>query len=247
MGIKIRGEKREKFGKNACRRLRVEGKMPAILYGAETSNVPLIVKKNDIISILKSESGENTIFQVSYDSETREVMIKDVQTNPVTDEILHVDLIQILLDKAIRVSVSVVPTGEAVGVKTEGGFIDFITRELEVECLPRDIPEHIEVDISSLHIHQSLKTGDIMPPEGVKIVSDKDSVVLHIDVPPEEKVVEGEKEEEVIAEGEEPEVIKKEREEGEEEKKGRGEEKEVIKKEREEGKGEKKRRGKEKE
>lgn len=219
MGFKIKGEKREVFGKNASRRIRIEGRVPAILYGADTPSIPLIVAKNEIIKILKSESGENTIFKISFNSESRDAMIKELQTDPSTDEILHVDLIQIAMDKAIEVSVPVVPVGEAVGVKSEGGFIDFITREVEIECLPKDIPEHIEIDISDLHVHQSLKVEDIRPPEGVEILSDMDAVLILIDVPhKEEEIVEEEEEEEVMAEEEEPEVIKKEKEEGEEEK-----------------------------
>ncbi|MFB0566463.1 MAG: 50S ribosomal protein L25 [Candidatus Aminicenantaceae bacterium] len=215
MGIKIKGEKREFFGKNVSRQMRKEGKLPAILYGANTPSIPLAVPKKDIINILKSETGENTIFKVSFNSENRDVMIKEWQKNPVTDELLHVDLIQIVMDKIIRVSVPAVPIGEAVGVRSEGGFVDFVNRDVEIECLPKDIPENIEVDISSLHVHQSLKVGDIKPPEGVEIVSDEDTVLVLIAVPHKEEVVEEEKEE-VIAEEEEPEVIKKEKEEAEE-------------------------------
>ncbi|MFQ6069548.1 MAG: 50S ribosomal protein L25 [Candidatus Aminicenantales bacterium] len=229
MRVKIKGKKREIFGKNACHRLRNEGKVPAILYGHETSSVPLIVEKKDIIRILKSESGENTIFSLSWDGENRDVMIKEIQISPNTDEILHVDLIQILEHKTIRVFVPVVPVGEAVGVKSEGGFVELITRELEIECLPKNIPEQIEADISRLHVHQSLKVGDLTPLEGVEILADKETVIALIDVPHKEEVFEEEKEEEVIGEEEEPEVIRKEKEaeeaEEEKEKKEAGEEK----------------------
>lgn len=219
MGFKIKGEKREVFGKNASRRIRIEDKVPVILYGADIPNIPLIVLKNDIIKILRSEAGENTIFKISFNSESRDAMIKELQTDPTTDEIIHVDLVQIVMDKSIQVSVPVVPVGEAVGVKSEGGFVDFITREVEVQCLPKDIPENMEIDISDLHVHQSLKVEDIRPPEGVEILSDMDAVLILINVPhKEEEVVEEEEEEEVIAGEEEPEVIKKEKEEVEEEK-----------------------------
>lgn len=221
MAITVKGEKREVFGKNASRRIRREGKVPAIIYGANTPNIPLIVPKKDIINILKSDTGENTIFRLSFNSESRDTMIKELQKDPVTDEILHMDLIQIAMDKAIQVSVPVVHVGEAVGVKSEGGFVDFVNREIEVECLPKNIPEHIEVDISSLHIHQSIKIEDVKLPEEVEIISDKDTILILINVPrKEEEIVEEEKEEEVIAEEEEPEVIKKEKEEAGEEKKG---------------------------
>lgn len=221
MGIKIKGEVREFFGKNASRRVRREGKVPANLYGIAAENVSLVLDKKDIFEILRSEAGENTIFKISYDSKTQDVMIKEVQTNPANDELLHVDLILITMDKEIRVTVPFVLTGEAVGVKTEGGFVDFVTREVELECLPKAIPEHIEVDISALHLHQSIKVEEISLPEGAKWVSDPETVIAMIHAQAKEEVVveEEELEEEVIAEGEEPEVIKKEKPEEEEEKK----------------------------
>lgn len=236
MSFKIKGEKREAFGKSASRRLRRNGMIPVILYGAKSVNVPLTLNKKDVFQILRSEAGENTVFEVSFNSETRNAMIKELQKNPVTDEIIHADLIQIAMDKAIRVSVPVVTVGDAVGVKTEGGFVDFITREIEIECLPQDIPEHIEIDISGLHLRQSFKIGEVVLPGGSKLVSDPEGILVHIEVPAkEEEVVVEEEEEEVIGEEEEPEVIKKEKPE-EEEKETKieakeGEEKEKEKKE----------------
>ena len=220
MRLVIKAEKREKFGKNASRVVRREGRVPAILYGPGLDNVALTLDKKDMFSILKSETGENTLFVVSFDSEKKDAMIKELQINPVSDELLHVDLIQIVMDKVIRVAVPVVLVGEAVGVKTEGGFVDFSSREVEVECLPKDIPENIEVNISELHLHQSVKVEEISPPEGTKITSDLDMVIVLIQAPSKEEEVEvEEEEEEVMAEGEEPEVIKKDKIEEEEEKK----------------------------
>ena len=227
MAVKIKGEKREVFGKNASRRLRREGRVPAILYGPETKNVSLTLEKKDLFEILRSESGENTIFKVSFDSQAQDVMIKDLQKDPTSDELLHVDLILIAMDKEIRVEVPVTLMGEAVGVKTEGGFVDFVLRELEIECLPNDIPEHIDVDITELHLHQSIKVGELTPPPGVTFISDPDSSIAMIQAQAkeEEVVVEEELEEEgeVIAGEEEPEVIKKEKtEEEDKEKKKEG-------------------------
>jgi large subunit ribosomal protein L25 len=221
MGIKIKGEIRELFGKNAARRLRKEGRVPANLYGTEADNVSLTLDKKDIFEILRSEAGENTIFKISYDSKIQDVMIKEIQTNPVNDELLHVDLILIAMDKEIRITVPFVLIGEAVGVKMEGGFVDFVTREIELECLPKAIPEHIEVDISDLHLHQSIKVEEISLPEGAKWISDPETVIAMIHAQAKEEVIveEEEVEEEVIAEGEEPEVIKKEKAEEEEEQK----------------------------
>jgi len=227
MSLIIKGEKRSRFGKNASRKLRREGKVPAILYGKGEPGIPLALDKKEIFEILRSETGENTLFKTSFDSGSWDTMIKDVQVDPVSDEILHVDLIQIAMDKVVRVSVPVLITGEAVGVKTEGGFVDVITREVEVECLPQSIPEHIEVNISALHLHQSIKIEEITPPPDVEIMDDPQSVVVLIEAPTKEEVVEAEEEEvEVMVEGEEPEVIKKEKLEEEEK-----EEKETEKKE----------------
>jgi len=213
MSMEINAQRREAFGKNAARRIRQEGMVPAILYGPQTDAVALTLDKKDIFSILKSESGENTLFRVSVDSDLRDVMIKDYQADPVSDELIHVDLIQIVMDKAIQVAVPVILVGEAVGVKAEGGFVDFVSREIEIECLPTDIPEHIQVDISALHLHQSLKVEDITAPEGTAFADDPEMVVVMIQAPTKEEEIVVEEEEEVMAEGEEPEVIKKEKDE----------------------------------
>jgi large subunit ribosomal protein L25 len=224
MEFKIKANKREIFGKNAARRLRREGMIPAVIYGARDVTVSLDLKKQEIFNILRAETGENTIFQISFDSEMKDAMIKEIQRDPVTDEILHADFIQIIMDKTVRISVPVLPVGEAVGVKTEGGFVDLMTREVDLECLPKDIPENIEVDISDLHLHQSLKVEDIAPIEGVEILSAPDAILVLVEAPSKEEEIEVvEEEEEIISEGEEPEVIKKEKAEGEEKK---GEEKE---------------------
>lgn len=213
MSITIKAQKREHTGKNACRRLRGSGRIPAVIYGEGADSQPLAMDKKDLLAILKSETGENTLFKVGFDSELLDAMIKDLQTDPASDELLHVDLIRISMDKAIRVSVPIVLKGEPVGVKAEGGFVDFITRQVDVECLPKDIPESLEMDISALHLHQSAKASDLTPPEGVKIISDPGTVLLLIDLPKEEVAKKEEGEEEAVAAEEkaEPEVIKKER------------------------------------
>ena len=214
MSLTIKAEKRDAHGKNAARRIRREGGLPAVLYGSESQSVSLILDKKDIFSILKSDTGENTIFKVAVGSEKPEVMIKDYQQDVVSDEILHVDLLRIAMDKEIRVDVSIDLNGEAVGVKNEGGFVDFSTREIEIECLPKDIPENIEVDISGLHLNQSLKVEDLTVPAGVKIITDPQAVVVLIQAPSVEEIEEEvPEEEEIMAEGEQPEVIKKEKEE----------------------------------
>lgn len=222
MTFVIKAEKRTQLGKNASGRLRRQGFVPAILYGESVANVPLILKKKDIIEILKSETGENTIFKVAFDSEERDVMIKEVQINPITDELTHVDLIQISMDKPVRVSVPVELVGEPIGVKAEGGIVDFLLRELDIECLPREIPEAIKVDISNLHLHQSFKVQNLELPAGIKVLHDPHAAIVVISSVAEEAEVATTEEAVEAVEMKEPEVIKKERkkEEKEEESKG---------------------------
>jgi len=217
MSLTIKAEKRDASGKNVARRIRREGNVPAILYGPDVENVPLALSKRDIFDILKTETGANTIFHVAFEKDKLEVMIKDYQQDVTTDELLHVDLFRISMEQEIRVSVPIVLTGDAVGVKAEGGFVESATREVEVECLPKDIPENIEVDISALHLNQSLKIEDLALVEGVKVLSDPQAMIVLIQAPSVEEVVEEvPEEEEIMAEGEQPEVIKKEKAEGEE-------------------------------
>ncbi len=218
MSLTIKAEKRDAGGKNVARRIRREGNVPAILYGPDVENISLVLNKRDIFDILKSETGENTIFQVDLEKDKPEVMIKDYQQDVTTDEILHVDLFRISMDKEIRVTVPIVLTGDPVGVKAEGGFVEFATRDVDVECLPKDIPENIEVDISELHLNQSLKVEDLAQIEGVKMMADPQAVIVMVEAPSvEEEVEEVLEEEEIMAEGDQPEVIKKEKGEGEEE------------------------------
>ncbi|MFW6132119.1 MAG: 50S ribosomal protein L25 [Candidatus Aminicenantaceae bacterium] len=232
MGITIKCEKRDTFGKNESRRLRKEDKMPVIFYGRNEKNIPLVLKKEDIFKVLKSETGENTIFKISFgDSEKKDVMIRGLQRDPVTEKVLHADLVHIAMDQIISISVPVVTEGEAIGVKSEGGFVDFVTREVDIECLPKDIPDHIKIDITDLHVNQSFKVGDMTPPAGVKITSDPDEILINVSLPHEEEIEEEEVEEEILEGEEGPEVIGKEKEkveeeEEKEEKEGKDEEKE---------------------
>ena len=221
MNIVVKSEKRQGLGSNASRRLRAQGFVPAVLYGESMDTTALVLSKKDIVQILRLETGENTIFKVAVDAGSYDAMIKELQIDPATDELLHVDLIRISMDKPVRVTVPVNHHGEPVGVKTEGGFVDFVTREVEVECLPRDIPESLAIDISELHINQSYKVQAMTVPAGVKMLTDPATVLVLISLPhKEEEVFPGEKPEGEVAaeEPKEPEVIKKERaEKGEEE------------------------------
>jgi large subunit ribosomal protein L25 len=219
MNIVVKTEKRQGLGTNAARRLRAQGFVPAVLYGESMDTTALVLNKKDIVQILRLESGENTIFKVAVGADTYDAMIKEIQVNPATDELQHVDLIRISMDKPIKVTVPVEHHGEPIGVKTEGGFVDFITREVEVECLPRDIPESLDIDISELHINQSYKVAGMAVPDGVKVLTDPNTVLVLISMPhKEEEPFPGEKPEGEVAaeEPKEPEVIKKERAEKEE-------------------------------
>ena len=218
MSIVVKSEKRQGLGSNAARRLRAQGFIPAVLYGESMESRPLVLSKKDIVQILRLETGENTIFKVAVDADQYDVMIKELQVDPATDELLHADLIRISMDKPVRVTVPVIHRGEPVGVKTEGGFIDFVTREVEVECLPRDIPESLGIDIAELHINQSFKVENMAIPAGVKIITEPATALVLVSMPHKEEEFPGEKPEgEVVAEEpKEPEVIKKERAEKEE-------------------------------
>lgn len=212
MTITITAEKRDVFGKNSSRRLRKKGRLPAVLYGGAEGPVSLDLDKKDIFRIMKTQAGENTLLKITVGSEEGDVMIKDIQIDPVSHEVLHADLIRIAMDKLLEVTVPIVPVGEAVGVKTEGGFLETLNREVEVQCLPGDIPESIEIDIRNLHLHDSIKVSDVTPPEGVRILTDPSTVLVLIDVPRVEEVEKPEEAEiEEAAEEQEPEVIKKER------------------------------------
>jgi len=214
MAIVVKSERRDAFGKNASRRIRVQGRIPAVLYGEGTENIPLVLDKKDIFQIMRTESRENTIFRLAVGSDERDAMIKALQVDPTTDELIHADLIQIAMDKLIRVSVPIVPVGEAIGVKSEGGFVDIVTRQVEIECLPKNIPEHIEIDIAGLHINQSFKAENMAPPAGVRVLSEPGTVLVLIAMPHKEEVaaeVKPEEGEAAAAEPKEPELIKKER------------------------------------
>jgi large subunit ribosomal protein L25 len=212
MNLTIPSQPRDAFGKNASYRLRQTGRIPAILYGEGQTSVALVLDKKDVIRILKSDTGLNTLFKVTIEGGDRDVMIKDVQIDPLSDHLLHADLIQIDMNKVVRVEVPIELLGDAVGVKTEGGFIDFMTRELMIECLPALIPERLTVDVSGLHLHQSIKVSEVVLPEGIKLITEPGAVVALVQVPHEEKVeAAAVVEESVEATAAEPEVIKKER------------------------------------
>jgi large subunit ribosomal protein L25 len=179
--ITIVAEQRSSRGKNEARRLRASGSAPAVLYGASGDAVAVAVSPKEVSRILHSKAGYNTIFNLTVTGgETTPVMIVAWQNDPIKDTLLHVDLKRIDLTKRIRVQVPVHTSGEPKGVKLQGGLHELITREIEIECLPDDIPEHFEVDVIELMIGQSIRAGEIPLPASIKLVSPVESVISHV-------------------------------------------------------------------
>ena len=177
----ITAEPRSGRGKNEARRLRASGWAPGVLYGAMETTVPVAINPKEIGRILHSRTGHNTIFNLAVTGgENTPVMIVDWQSDPVKDTLLHVDLKRIDLSKRIRVKVPVVTTGEPKGVKLQGGLQELVTREIEIECLPDDIPEQFSVDVSELMLGQSVRAGELALGEGVALVSAADMVISHV-------------------------------------------------------------------
>ncbi len=171
-----------KFNKNAARRVRVAGKIPAVLYGAGHEPVAVEVDPKAILRILYSESGHNTIFDVTLGEQASaaKAMIVDWQREPINDKLIHIDLKRIALDKVLRVSVPIKLVGIAAGVKTQGGILDQVLREVEIECLPADIPSHIDVDITNLGLHQVLRVSELPHSDKIKFLAEEDATVAHV-------------------------------------------------------------------
>ena len=206
----VEAERRVSFGKGANRKLRAKGMIPAVVYGQKKDSIPVAIDPKVLIRILRSHAGANTIFdlQVKGSDGTDNVMVKDYQLEPVEHELLHADLIRVAMDHALTLSVQIELSGTPVGVKLEGGLLDFVSRAIEVSCLPADIPEKIKVDVSGLVIGHLVRAGELELPERVTLVSDPGLVIAHVEAP---KVEEEPAAEAVAAEGQpaEPEVIKK--------------------------------------
>ena len=216
--IVVEGAPRDTRGKNEARRLRVAGKVPATLYGGKGEALALSVNTKQVTAILRSESGHNTLFQVDLSGKQEPAIVKDWQVDPVTGNLLHVDLLRVAMDVRMKVKVPVHTFGEPSGVKVQGGVYEVVLREVEVECLPADIPTEFRADVSTLALNQSLRAGDLpMDKAKIKLVTDPQSVISHVVA----LRVEEEKPVEAAVPGAapaEPEVIKKgkKEEEGEE-------------------------------
>jgi large subunit ribosomal protein L25 len=213
----VPAESRAETGKNVNRRLRTRGLIPGVLYGKGRAPLPVAVSPKEITAILRSSSGENTLFDLEIGGARRKVILKEFQREPVRGQLLHADFYEVALDKPIEVSVPIELLGTPVGVKLQGGLVDFITRELDIECLPTEIPEKISVDISHLELGKHLRVSELTLPSGrITLLTEPDVVIVHVVTPRAEvEEVAAPEAAEAPAEGAEPEVARKGKAEGE--------------------------------
>lgn len=214
----VEGKIRETRGKNAARRTRMMGEVPAVLYGGKKDSISLSVNAKQIARILRSETGHNTIFRVQVAGGLAEnAMLRDWQVDPVVGKLLHVDLLRIAMDVRMRVNVPVHTFGEPQGVKLQGGVFEMVTREVEIECLPADIPEEFKVDVTEMMIGRQLRASELpFDPQKVKLLTDPLRVIAHVVVLKKEEEPAPEAAVAVEAAPAEPEVIKKGKKETEE-------------------------------
>jgi large subunit ribosomal protein L25 len=220
MDATLEATTRDTFGKNEARRTRREGRVPAVLYGGDGKEAtPIAVPPKALLKILHSESGQNTLISLKLAgaSDTR-VLVKDFQIDPVTHEVLHADFYRIAMDRVLQVTIPVTVHGEPKGVKQQGGILEFIRREIVIECLPADIPEHVDIDVSELMLHQGVRVRDVATNPKWKPVTEGEAMLVHVIMPKAEEVAApADAAAAATATPAEPEVIKKgKKEEGEE-------------------------------
>jgi large subunit ribosomal protein L25 len=214
----LEAQPRTSGNKNDARRVRRGGKVPAVVYGAGKDARPISVDPRQVSRILHSQTGHNTIFDLTLDGERTKAMIVDWQYEPIKGALLHIDLKRIAMDQRLRVSVPILLKGEAAGVKQQGGILEQVTREVEIECLPQDIPSSIEADVTELVFGKVMRISDLPHGEKLKFLSDPNLPVAHIISVKEEVVATPEAvAAEAAAAPAEPEVIKKGKQETEEE------------------------------
>jgi large subunit ribosomal protein L25 len=215
MDATLEAVKRDGRGKNEANRLRAGGKIPAVFYGPgkdgkAPEGVAVAVDPKAVLRILHSDTGANTLINLKLDGSEARVMVREYQLDPITHGLLHADFYQLAMDKAIVVTVPVMIKGEAKGVKQQGGLLDFVTRDIEVECLPTDIPENIVVDVTELMLHESIRVRDLQVDPKWKAVSEAETMLVHIVMPKaEEEPAAATVEAAAAAAPAEPEVIKK--------------------------------------
>jgi large subunit ribosomal protein L25 len=211
MDATLQAEKRDGRGKNEARRLRASGRIPAVVYGAEKGKaVEIAVDPKVLLRILHSESGVNTLIGLQLDGGDSRVLVKEYQLDPVAHRLLHVDFYQVAMDKMLTVTVPVLLKGEPRGVKQQGGVVDFVHREIEIEVLPGDIPENITVDITELMLNQGVRVRDVMGADTKwRATSDADMMIVHVVAPRAEEAPAVVDAAATPAATSEPEVIKK--------------------------------------
>jgi large subunit ribosomal protein L25 len=218
---------RQTFGKNEARRTRRDGRVPAVVYGSTSEGggsgkreaTPIVVDPKALLRILHSESGANTLISLKLTGEgASRVLVKDYQLDPVTHQVLHADFYRVAMDRVLQVTIPVVLKGDPKGVRQQGGLLEFVRREIEVECLPADIPENIEIDVSELVLHQGVRLREVATNPKWKAVTDLDTMLVHVIMPKLEEVAEPAAEAAAAAApvAAEPEVIKKGKKEEEE-------------------------------
>jgi large subunit ribosomal protein L25 len=179
--IIVQGAPRTSRGKNEARRLRVGGNVPATLYGGRGEALSLAVNTKQVTAILRSETGHNTLFQVDFAGKQEPAIVKDWQVDPVSGRLLHVDLLRVAMDVRMKVKVPVHTFGEPAGVKVQGGVFEVVTREVEVECLPADIPTEFKIDVSGLMLTQSVRAGELaFDKSKIKLLTDANAVLAHV-------------------------------------------------------------------
>ena len=183
MDATLEAVRRDSFGKNESNRLRQAGRIPAVVYGEARETQSIAVDPKALLKILRSQSGVNTLISLKLDgAPDAKVLVREYQVHPVERALLHADFYYVAMDKVLRVTVPVHLTGEARGVKVDGGVVDFVHRDIVLECLPADSPEHLVVDIADLGLHDGIRVRDL-PTGKWKVVSDADMLIVHV-VPP---------------------------------------------------------------
>jgi large subunit ribosomal protein L25 len=186
----LEAQTRDTFGKNEARRTRRGGRVPGVLYGGGGKEAtPIAVEPRALLRILHSESGQNTLISMKLaGAGDTHVLMKDFQVDPVTHEVLHADFFRVAMDRLLQVTIPVIVHGEPKGVKQQGGVLEFIRREIVIECLPADIPEHVDIDASELMLHQGVRVRDIATDPKWKAVTEGEAMLVHVIMPKAEEV-----------------------------------------------------------
>ena len=176
---------RTTIGKNEARRTRREGKVPATVYGASSAGgnrdaVSISVEPKALLKILHSEAGANTLISLKLDGVDTKVLVKDFQLDPITHQVLHADFYRVAMDRMIEVTIPILIKGEPKGVKLQGGILEFVRREIQIECLPSDIPEHVDVDVTELMVGQGIRLRDVATNPKWQLLTDGDAMLVHV-------------------------------------------------------------------